>query len=229
MARVIGLLPMGGRQTRLRFPVPKPLMPIITDTGIAPLYRFTYDYLLDITDIVWAIVNSSTDSKLLQEILKDGIFPLYNEKHGELSSALAFAAAYIGERYGHDALIATALPDSIWQLDDGMSMNNVLDKVRGDGAMALFRAGGDELDEVMVDGDQVTGIVTKTPEHTKLVHGWGAFIVRASAMATFTDAEKDGPQLGRLDMGWEVLGSYVDLGTSERYIQWHDQRTYHGG
>jgi len=28
MARVIGLLPMGGRQTRLRFPVPKPLMPI---------------------------------------------------------------------------------------------------------------------------------------------------------------------------------------------------------
>jgi len=55
--------------------------------------------------------------------------------------------------------------------------------------------------------------------------GWGAFVVRAEVLARFTDAEKDGPQLGRLDMGWEAIGTYHDLGTPERYIRWHDMRS----
>jgi hypothetical protein len=104
----------------------------------------------------------------------------------------------------------------------------MVDAVRGDGAVGLFDAPADQLDHVELDGDRVREIVTKQAGAAGIVRGWGSFIVRADALEKFTADEKDGPQLGRLDLGWAYLGTYADLGTPDRYIAHHDQRERDG-
>lgn len=227
MRDVIGLLPMGGQGTRLGMPFPKPLAPTITTSGIVPVYHHTLNHLRGVTNRIFAIVNSQTDACLRRSLNEQGITELSIDAPA-LPGALGVAGAWLASEFGGDTLIAAALPDSIWMLAHGRSMADVVAKARGDGALALFMAGSDELDDVLVGEDRVLSVTTKSPAAGMgTVRGWGAFVVRAGALATFTDKEKDGPQLGRLDMGWEFLGDYVDLGTPERYIRWHDVRGWH--
>jgi len=216
---VIGLLPMGGRGTRLGYPIPKPLMPTITDNGLVPLYRHALRRLHEVTPDILAMLHVESCS-CLHDAVAD--IPSFETAEPNLPGALGDAGRLIERVYGRDTLVALAFPDSVWRT--GGTLRDVVGKVRGDGALALFDAGADELDEVILDGDRVVSVMTKTANAVGSVRGWGAFIIRAGALATFTDAEKDGPQLGRLDMGWAFLGEYVDLGTPERYVGSHDLR-----
>jgi hypothetical protein len=225
LPEIVGLLPMGGNGTRLRMPFPKPLAPIITDTGIEPVYWHALGRIRVIADFVYAITNSRTDACLLSSLKTMHVNTLQSEQP-TLSGALGEAGIMLSRMFGENAWVAGALPDSIWITDPGKSMESVLDVVRGDGALAMFEAGADELDRVILalDCKRVLQVLTKEPNAEGRVHGWGAFVVRAGALATFTGDEKDGPQLGDLDMGWAYLGSYADLGTPDRYTRWHDMR-----
>ena len=224
MPEIIGLMPMGGNGTRLGMPFPKPLAPTITRSGIVPLYRHSLSELLKVTVRVFAIVNRGTDGCLLRSLESYGVTPIYIEAP-TLSGALGEAGMGFSVRFGEDTLIATVLPDAIWQCGKGRSLVDVVAAVKEDGALALFQAGSDETDSVFTNGDRVVRVETKSGLEGGLVVGWGAFVVRAGALETLTGEEKDGPQLGRLRMGWAFLGSYVDLGTPERYIKWHDRRS----
>lgn len=216
---IVGLLPMGGLGTRLGQPGPKPLLPTITAGGIVPLYRHTYDQIRVVADTVFSLVHTGTCS-----CVRALGMPLIETSELALAGALGRAGQRLSRSHGADLLVAIALPDSIWHLDPGRSLADVADAVRGDGAVGLFRANANELDDVILDGDRVKAIVTKDPEAQGRVTGWGAFVVRAGALAQLRSDEKDGPQFGRMDLGWAVLGESVDLGTPERYIAWHDQR-----
>lgn len=227
MADVVGLLPMGGNGTRLGMPFPKPLAPIITRDGVEPIYQHAVRRLAVVTDILWAIVNSGTDRCLLRSLSTSRVGTLFSEEP-LLPGALGEAGRVLTDTYGENTLVACALPDSLWRLRDGRSMANVVEAVKGDGALALFTASSDELDTVEVFQDQVVSVTTKVETDPHRVRGWGAFVVRAGALATFTSDLKDGPQLGRLDMGWAYLGEYADLGTPDRYIKWHDTRWWNG-
>jgi len=215
---------MGGNGTRLGMPFPKPLAPTITGSGIVPLYQHTLGELRKVTQRVFAIVNSTTDGCLLRALDVDGVETLWSEEP-TLPGALGDAGKVLAAEFGKDTLVATILPDAIWRCNRDRSLADVVAACKEDGALALFMAASDELDEVFYRDDRVTGVVTKRPNGgLGMVRGWGAFVIRAGALATFTDAEKDGPQLGKLKMGWAFLGNYVDLGTPERYIRWHDTR-----
>ena len=205
-------------------PFPKPLAPTITGSGIVPLYQHTLGELRKVTQRVFAIVNSTTDGCLLRALDVDGVETLWSEEP-TLPGALGDAGKVLAAEFGKDTLVATILPDAIWRCNRDRSLADVVAACKEDGALALFMAASDELDEVFYRDDRVTGVVTKRPNGgLGMVRGWGAFVIRAGALATFTDAEKDGPQLGKLKMGWAFLGNYVDLGTPERYIRWHDTR-----
>lgn len=217
MPAIVGLLPMGGKGSRLGSAVPKPLMPTITGAGIVPLYAHALARLLDVTDCVYSLVHVDSCSCVRRLPL-----PRLETAEPGLPGALACAAIQIGLIHDNDPLVAMAFPDSIWQTD--RSLRAVVANARSDGAVALFDAGADELDVVDIEGGRVRGITTKEAGATGTVRGWGAFAVRASALAGFGRDEKDGPQLGRLDLGWAYLGGYADLGTPERYIRHHDQR-----
>jgi len=220
---------MGGNGTRLGMPFPKPLAPTITATGIVPLYHHTLAELRKVTERIFAIVNSTTDGCLLRALDEDFVETLWIEAPA-LPGALGRAGEMLAAEFGKDTLIATILPDAIWRCNRDRGLADVVAAVKEDGALALFMAGSDQLDNVILDGDRVLRVDTKRPNGGMgMVKGWGAFVVRAGALATFTDAEKDGPQLGKLKMGWAFLGSYVDLGTPERYIRWHDTRRDHAG
>ena len=224
MPDIIGLMPMGGNGTRLGMPFPKPLSPTITESGIVPLYHHTLAELRKVTERIFAIVNSTTDGCLLRALDEDFVETLWIEAPA-LPGALGRAGEMLAAEFGKDTLIATILPDAIWRCNRDRGLADVVAAVKEDGALALFMAGSDQLDNVILDGDRVLRVDTKRPNGGMgMVKGWGAFVVRAGALATFTDAEKDGPQLGKLKMGWAFLGSYVDLGTPERYIRWHDTR-----
>ena len=226
LPEIVGLLPMGGSGTRLRMPFPKPLSPIITDTGIEPVYWHTLGRLRVVADFVYAITNSRTDECLLASLRTMHVNTIQSEQP-TLAGALGDAGIQISRLFGTATWVACALPDSIWITDPGMSMEDVLASCRSDGALALFEAGAEELDRVILalDCKRVLQVLTKEPKAEGRIHGWGAFIIRAGALATFIGEEKDGPQLGDLDMGWTYLGEYADLGTPERYIRWHDMRS----
>jgi hypothetical protein len=225
--KIVGLLPMGGEGARLGLPFPKPLAPTFVTGGMMPLYAHALHQLREVTSDVSAIVNMRTCNCLLRSLDSEGIGTIEAEEPS-LPGALAIAAKIISVESGPDTLIAVALPDSIWKLVAGCTMQRVVDKVRGDGALALFSAGADELDSVVLEGPKVVSVKTKVADFG-MVQGWGAFVIRAEAMANFNSVEKDGPQLGRLDMGWAFLGDYVDLGTPERYMKWHDTRSWNAG
>ena len=218
---IVGLLPLGGKGTRLGTITPKPLMPTITDDGIVPLYRHALGRLAGIAEVVYSLVHVDTCSCVRHTDL-----PTLETNELELPAALADAASTIRLVHGSGTWIALAFPDSIWHMDGYMA--DLVDAVRGDGAVGLFDAPADQLDHVELDGPRVRGIVTKKAGAAGIVRGWGSFIVRADALEKFTASEKDGPQLGRLDLGWAYLGEYADLGTPERYIAHHDQREGHG-
>jgi hypothetical protein len=221
---IIGILPMGGRGARLGLPFPKPLAPTITGSGLVLLYRHALGHLRSVTDDVRAIVTSDTRAFLQPSLEHDGIGIIQTSEE-LLPGALADSARCIINETGGNPWLAVALPDSIWKLHDEASFADVLDARRRDGALALFIAGADELDHVLLAGERVASVTTKTGQRGMgMVKGWGAFVIRAYALANFTNDEKDGPQLGRLDMGWAFLGNSVDLGTPERYIRWHDTR-----
>ena len=223
---VIGLLPMGGRGTRLGLPFPKPLVPTITAQGIVPIYKHMLGHIAAVSSKVYGIVSSTSCECLLQSMDQEGVKPIMTTEPN-LPAALGQVGGLLAERYGQDTLLAVGLPDSIWHLKNGKTMHDVVAAVRKDGALALFMAGSDELDEVRVVGERVVSVITKPPHPGQgMVQGWGAFVVRAGALAGFTDRQKDGPQLGQLDMGWAFLGNSVDLGTPERYIRWHDMRAW---
>lgn len=215
---------MGGNGTRLGMPFPKPLAPTITGSGIVPLYHHTLGELRKVTQKVFAIVNSTTDGCLLRSLDADEVETLWVEEP-TLPGALGGAGRMLAAEFGKNVLLATVLPDAIWRCNRDRSLADVIAAVKEDGALALFMAGADELDNVILGGDRVLRVETKRPNgNWGMVKGWGAFVVRAGALATFTDAEKDGPQFGKLKMGWAFLGNYVDLGIPERYIRWHDTR-----
>jgi hypothetical protein len=207
-------------------PFPKPLAPTITKSGIVPLYRHSLAELRKVTDRIFAIVNSGTDLCLIRALEGDRITLLHIEEP-TLPGALGVAGQQLAAEHGRDVLVATVLPDSIWQCNRDRSLADVVSAVKEDGALALFMAGSDELDNVLLADTRVARVDTKEPmPDMGLVMGWGAFVIRAGALATFTDREKDGPQLGKLKMGWAFLGNSVDLGTPERYIKWHDMRAW---
>lgn len=224
--KVVGLLPMGGNGIRLGMPFPKPLAPAIFGTGIEPLYRYTLGQVRVVTDDVFAIVNPRACECLRDALEADGVEPI-GVYEPTLPGSLAIAGTYLADTYG-DVLVAVVLPDSIWRIELDKSLADVVNAVRGDGAFALFHSGPGELDEVKVEGDRVTSVIPKTPASLPGI-GWGAFVVRAKVLASLTPDETEGPQLGRLDMGWVNLGEYVDLGTPERYIRWHDTRWWLNG
>jgi hypothetical protein len=224
LPEIIGLMPMGGNGTRLGMPFPKPLAPTITGSGIVPLYHHTLGELRKVTGKIFAIVNETTDGCLLRSIDAEGVDLVWSEEP-TLPGALGDAGKVLAAEFGKDTLVATILPDAIWRCNRDRSLADVVAAVKEDGALALFMAASDELDEVFYRDDRVIKVVTKRANGgLGMVQGWGAFVIRAGALATFTDAEKDGPQLGKLKMGWVFLGNYVDLGTPERYIRWHDTR-----
>jgi len=224
LPEIIGLMPMGGNGTRLGMPFPKPLAPTITESGIVPLYHHTLGELRKVTERIFAIVNSTTDGCLLRSLDEEFVETLWVEAPA-LPGALGKAGEMLAAEFGKDTLVATVLPDAIWRCNRDRGLADVVSAVKEDGALALFMAGSDELDNVLLAGDRVLRVDTKRPNGGMgMVKGWGAFVVRAGALATFTDREKDGPQLGKLKMGWAFLGNYVDLGTPERYIRWHDTR-----
>jgi hypothetical protein len=216
VTEIIGLLPMGGKGTRLGTLAPKPLMPTITDAGIVPLYEHALGRLHEVTNTIYSLVHADSCSCIRRVPL-----PSIETAEWELPGALADAAFQLALLYD-DPLILMAFPDSIWHTEHPLT--DVIDRVRGDGAVALFDARADELDWVDHDDERVNRIVTKTADATGGVRGWGAFVVRAEALIRFRADEKDGPQLGQLDLGWVYLGEYADLGTPERYIRHHDQR-----
>ena len=230
MPEIVGLLPMGGNGIRLGMPFPKPLAPTITSDGIIPIYQHALRQVRTVTSLAYALVRPHTCECLMSSVEADGMKVLVTVE-ANLPAALGDAGYMIADKHGEDTLVACVLPDSIWRLHEGKTMENVVGAVRGDGALALFTAGSAELDDVFLDGDRVKAVLTKKPGSVRQVMGWGAFVVRAGALAKFTDAEKDGPQLGKLDMGWVHLGAYVDLGTQDRYIRFHDTRWWlnHGG
>jgi hypothetical protein len=205
-------------------PFPKPLAPTITGAGIVPLYHHTLAELRKVTNRIFAIVNSTTDGCLLRALDADNVETLWIEAPA-LPGALGEAGKMLAAEFGKDILVVTILPDAIWRCNRDRGLADVVAACKEDGALALFMAASDELDNVILDGDRVLRVETKRPNSgLGMVKGWGAFVIRAGALATFTDAEKDGPQLGKLKMGWAFLGNYVDLGTPERYIRWHDTR-----
>jgi hypothetical protein len=206
-------------------PFPKPLAPTITGSGIVPLYQHTLGELRKVTNKIFAIVNSTTDGCLLRALDADNVETLWVEAPA-LPGALGEAGKMLAAEFGKDTLIATVLPDAIWHCNRDRGLADVVAAVKEDGALALFMAASNELDNVILAGDLVLRVDTKPTRGPGMgmVKGWGAFVVRAGALATFTDKEKDGPQLGKLKMGWAFLGNYVDLGTPERYIRWHDTR-----
>jgi hypothetical protein len=223
---VVGLLPMGGNGTRLGLPFPKSLAPTITNDGIVPLYVHSLRHLREVSSTVYASVNANTCRCLRRSLDGQNVKAIEVEEQPLLPVALAQSAKVILGEAGRDVWIAVALPDSIWNLHEGVSLRNVIDNVREDGALALFMAGADELDPVVVLEKKVMSVTTKRAGDTGMVRGWGAFVIRAKAMAAFTDKEKDGPQLGKLDMGWAFLGHSIDLGTPDRYVRWHDMRSH---
>lgn len=222
---VVGLLPMGGNGVRLGMPFPKSLAPTLTEDGIVPLYAHSLRRLREATPTVYAAVNDNTCRCLRRSLDNYNVRAIEVEEQPSLPKALAQAAKIILGEKRRDVWVAVALPDSIWETVEGQSMRDVVKNVRADGALALFIAGADELDEVVVADERVLSVATKNPGATGMVRGWGAFVIRAKALAEFTDKEKDGPQLGKLDMGWAFLGHSVDLGTPERYMLWHDMRS----
>jgi len=225
---VVGLLPMGGNGVRLGMPFPKPLAPTITKDGVVPLYAHSLQRLREVTNTVYASVNANTCRCLRRSLDDYSVRAIEVEEQPSLPKALAQSAKVILGEAGRDVWVAVALPDSIWDVKEGTSLKNVVKNVREDGALALFIAGAAELDDVVVLDERVMSVTTKQAGDTGMVRGWGAFVVRAKALAAFNDKEKDGPQLGKLDMGWAFLGHYVDLGTPERYVLWHDTRRRDG-
>jgi hypothetical protein len=216
---------MGGNGTRLGLPFPKALAPTITDDGIVPLYVHSLRRLREVTPTVYGVVNESTCRCLRRSMDAQNVRAIEVEEQPSLPKALAQAAKRILGEAGRDIWIAVALPDSIWNLHEGASFFNVVENVRDDGALALFISGASELDTVAVLEKKVLSVTTKRPGDTGMVRGWGAFVIRAKAMVAFNDKEKDGPQLGKLDMGWAFLGHSIDLGTPDRYMRWHDMRS----
>jgi hypothetical protein len=214
---------MGGNGNRLGMPFPKPLAPIITRDGIMPVYKNSLAQVHRVTREVYGLVRPLTCSCLRVAIAEDEMVEL-STIESNLPAALGDAGRMITQIRGAKTLVVTVLPDSIWKMAPGKSLWDVVRAVRSDGALALFSAGADQLDNVLVDGDRVSAVVTKDAEAKGTVNGWGAFVIRAGSLALFTDAEKDGPQLGKLDMGWALLGDYIDLGTQDRYINHHDTR-----
>jgi len=205
-------------------PFPKPLAPIITRDGIMPIYHHVLGHLREVATPIYAVVSSEADPCLLRSLVGAGVETAVKTGGGEICSSLAQGAEHIIRIHGSNTLVAVALPDSIWELDQGSSMHDVVRAVRGDGALALFLSGRDELDDVIVDGPAVRSVITKVKGAAGTVRGWGAFVIRASALANFNDTEKDGPQLGRLDLGWSQIGRYYDLGSPERYVAHMDLR-----
>jgi hypothetical protein len=223
--KVVGLMPMAGMGVRLGMPFPKLLAPIIVGDGVvAPLYYHALGHLRVVANPIYAVISSQVDPSLPRSLEAAGVETIPKHTPGEICSSFAHGARHIIQGHGRDTLIAVVLPDSIWKLDPSRSMQDVVEAVRGDGALALFSSRADELDIVVTDGPRVQSVTTKVEGATGTIQGWGGFVIRAPALARFTDAEKDGPQLGRLDMGWSHIGQYHDLGTPERYIAWHDLR-----
>jgi len=224
---IVGLLPIGGNGTRLGMPFPKPLSPIITSGGVMPVYKHTLTHVRVVTHDVYALVRPITCSCMRAAVKEDDV-DLIITAQANLPAALGEAGRFIARVHGKSVMVLTALPDSIWKLDPERSLWDVVRAARQDGALALFRANADQLDDVIIDGPRVKSVETKKPGATGEVNGWGAFLIRAGALAEFSDRAKDGPQLGELDMGWALLGDYIDLGTQERYINHHDTRSWNG-
>ena len=221
MAEIVGLIPMAGNGTRLGMSFPKPLAPTITGAGIVPLYYHTLGELRKVAGRIIAITSESTDMCLIRSLRENGIEEMTSAEEN-LPGSFGYAGRVL-TMLGYDTIVVTVLPDSIWSLANGASLGDVVENMRSDGALALFTGASNEIDEVETDGDRVVRVTTKS-SGAGMVRGWGAFAIRAGALAKMTGKEKDGPQLGRLDMGWAFLGGYVDLGTPERYIRWHDMR-----
>jgi len=218
---------MGGNGTRLGMPFPKPLSPIITSGGIMPVYKHTLGHVRVVTHEVYALIRPVACSCIRGSIREEDMDQIVTAQ-ADLPAALGEAGRFISRVHGKSVMVLTALPDSIWKLDPERSLWDVVRAARQDGALALFRADADQLDDVIIDGPRVKSVVTKKIGATGEVNGWGAFLIRAGALAEFSDRAKDGPQLGELDMGWALLGDYIDLGTQERYIAHHDTRGWNG-
>jgi len=218
---------MGGNGVRLGMPFPKPLVPTITNDGIVPVYRHTLRHVRTVASIVYALVRPHTCECLIDSVEEDGVKILVTAEEN-LAAAFGDAGYMIAKKHGEETLVVCALPDSVWRLDPNRTLQNVIDAVRGDGALAIFESDASQLDRVVMsmEGNRVLKVETKASGAEGKVHGWGAFVIRARALATLTAAEKDGPQLGRLDMGWAYLGQSIDLGTQDRYINHHDLRRW---
>src|SRR5690348_3350611 len=123
---IVGLLPMGGKGTRLGTLTPKPLMPIITDHGIVPLYTLALARLQQIADPVYSLVHVDSCS-----CIRHADLPTLETTEPELAAAFGDAAATISLVHGPETWIAMAFPDSIWRMSAYMA--DLVDACRGDG------------------------------------------------------------------------------------------------
>jgi len=217
-SKVVGLLPMAGSGTRLNLPIPKPLVPTMSRSGVKPLYWHSYRRLRHITNDVRFVLTTLAMSD-----------PCFDDLPGEIiekpyKGELPTSVGHVAKDLHPDTLLAVALPDSIWYPRDGflLLLDYLEDHPWMDGAFALFEGDSRILDEVVKDG--ATGLVKSVYAHEpadaapRTVSGWGAFIARAGALKTLSDARPIGPQLGERNFGALLLGGpFYDLGTPERY------------
>lgn len=214
---VLGIIPAAGTGSRLGMPFHKALAPTITDRGIVPLYRHAYDRLARVCDDVAFVLSEPLD------LPGHSIFKSFR---GELPSSLALAAKTVSP----DTLCAVALPDAIWWPRDGMdTLVARYQQADGplDGVLGLFEGSSHVLDRVETSMGFVSAIHRHTdpPAAEIQVQGWGCLVATAGCLAGLTDDRPLGPQLSEYRfLAVHLTGPYHDLGTPERYVEFHDLR-----
>ena len=79
-------------------------------------------------------------------------------------------------------------------------------------------APGTMLDTVLTADGYVRAIIQKAKEHTSLVEGWGAFIVKSDLAVNWDDRLYLSDNLQKMRLRTVLLdGPYRDLGTPEAY------------
>ncbi|MFM9166004.1 MAG: NTP transferase domain-containing protein [Candidatus Limnocylindrus sp.] len=217
--QIVGVLPMAGSGSRLGLPFPKPLAPIVVGETIRPLYSFALARIQRVTTTVIGVVSpAGAKDPYLAELP----FTLVAKpEQGELPTSLSFAAKSVAP----NALIAVALPDTVWYPEDlfDQALEELVAYPDVDGITLCFRGDRRQLDEVTIDGQgkvrNITLHLTLEDEPGEIV-GWGALLLRAGAVANLTDDQSLASQLAGLNLRAVVgEGPFLDFGTPERYLQ----------
>ena len=213
--RIVGVLPMAGSGSRLGLPFHKSLAPTFDDHGqVVPLFRHAYERLSFITEhIVSVLAPAGALDPCMLAIPRP---VLVKKEPGESPSSIALAASQFPGSW-----LAMVFPDSIWYPKDGLKtavdvLSQYGDEI--DGVLVDFMAPGNMLDTVLTEDGYVRAIMQKAKEHTSLVEGWGAFIVKSDLAVNWDDRLYLSDNLQKMRLRTVLLdGPYRDLGTPEAY------------